>query len=188
MSGCGSVCEKISNFVDYYLQPLAKQNASFVKDTTHFCRQIQNVKCKEGTILVSADVSALYTEIDHEDGIRACQIKLDQRPDAEKQKMPTHFIEQLLSIILKSNCFKFKDRFYHQQCGTAMGTPMAPGYANLFMGMVEEGLLSEYERITGLRPTIWLRFLDDILWCGNMVLKNWRIFNSLCKILVREVN
>ena len=71
VSGCGSVCEKISNLVDFHLQPLAKQNASFIKDTTDFCRKIKNVRCSEGAILVSADVSALYTEIDHDDGIRA---------------------------------------------------------------------------------------------------------------------
>jgi hypothetical protein len=47
-----------------------------------------------------------------------------------------------------------------------MGTPMAPGYANLFMGKVEKEILQEYEQLTGLRPTTWLRFLDDIffLW------------------------
>ena len=162
VSGCGSVCERISNFVDYHLQALVKRNASFVKDTTDFCRKISNVKCKEGTILVSADVSALYTEIDHDDGIRACEIKLDERPDMERVRMPTHYIRQLLNIILKCNCFRFKEKYYHQQCGTAMGTPMAPGYANLFMNMVETQMLAEYEKITGLSPKIWLRFLDDI--------------------------
>ena len=43
-----------------------------------------------------------------------------------------------------------------------MGTPMAPGYANLFMGVVEDQLLDQYENKTGIRPKVWLRFLDDI--------------------------
>ena len=162
VGGCGSPCERISNFVDFYLQPLAKQNDSFVKDTTDFCRKIQYIPCDEKDILVSADVSALYTVIDHSDGILACEERLEQRVESEKLSMPTAYIKQLIEMILTSNCFKFGKKFYHQIKGTAMGTPMAPGYANVFMGRVEKLLLDQYEKETGLRPKIWLRFLDDI--------------------------
>ena len=41
-----------------------------------------------------------------------------------------------------------------------MGTPMAPSYANIFMGKVERDILREFEEIHGLRPLVWLRFLD----------------------------
>ena len=47
-----------------------------------------------------------------------------------------------------------------------MGTPMAPNYANLFMIEVETYMLNDYETENGLRPIIWLRYIDDIffLW------------------------
>ena len=48
--------------------------------------------------------------------------------------------------------------------GTAMGTPMAPSYANIFMGKIERELLEEFEKESGLKPTLWLRFLDDIFF------------------------
>ena len=104
VGGCGSPCERISNLVDYHLQPLAKRNASFIKDTTDFCKKIKEVKCEEGDILVSADVSALYTVIDHSDGIAACEKMLDGRCQVEKQNMPTACIKQLIEIILTSTC------------------------------------------------------------------------------------
>jgi hypothetical protein len=166
VSGCGSCCERISNFVDFILQPLTRKIDSYVKDTSDFVRKIKNVTCKKGDILISADVSGLYTVINHEEGIKACKEALDQRSREDKAKMPTSHITKLITLILKSNCFSFLGKFYHQVTGTAMGTPMAPGYANLYMGKVETDLLREYEEITGLRPTKWLRYLDDIfiLW------------------------
>ena len=42
--------------------------------------------------------------------------------------------------------------------GTAMGSSMAPSYASLFMGKLENDFLNA----RGLKPTLWLRFLDDI--------------------------
>ena len=43
-----------------------------------------------------------------------------------------------------------------------MGTRMAPTYANLYMGLLEEQLLEQ----TTLKPLVWFRFIDDIffLW------------------------
>ncbi len=46
---------------------------------------------------------------------------------------------------------------YHQVQGTAMGTKMAPAYANLFMAELEERLLDNYH----IKPIIWKRYIDD---------------------------
>ncbi len=107
VSGCESCCEKISNFADFYLQPLTRLNDSYIKDTTDYVRKIKDVECNENTLLVSADVSALYTVIDHAEGVEACCEMLEQRSDSEKKKMPTKYIREILTTILKSNCFRF---------------------------------------------------------------------------------
>ena len=57
-----------------------------------------------------------------------------------------------------------------------MGTPMAPSYANIFMGKIESDLLNEYESKTGLKPTLWLRFLDDIFFVWNDSVENLQLF------------
>ena len=46
--------------------------------------------------------------------------------------------------------------------GTAMGTRMAPSYANIFMHFLEQRILTA----SNLKTTIWLRFIDDtfIIW------------------------
>jgi hypothetical protein len=44
-------------------------------------------------------------------------------------------------MVLKKNNFIFNGDQYLQINGTAMGTKMAPSYANIFMGKLEKQLL-----------------------------------------------
>ena len=71
----------------------------------------------------------------------------------------------MLSIVLKNNVIEFNDEFFLQKQGTAMGTKMAPAYANLFMGSLEPTLL----RMGGDKIYLWRRFIDDIflIWLGT---------------------
>jgi hypothetical protein len=52
----------------------------------------------------------------------------------------------------------FNGEHYLQISGTAMGTKMAPSYANIFMGRLERRLL----HYAPTKPLSWLRFIDDI--------------------------
>ena len=74
------------------------------------------------------DVSSLYTNIDHKEDAKACFKKLEKN-----KSIPSIVIKNLILMILKSNAFRFGNYYYRQTTGTAMGTPMTPNYANLFM-------------------------------------------------------
>ena len=71
---------------------------------------------------------------------------------------------KLTDFILTHNYFTFKDKdtFYVQTKGTAMGTKMAPQYANLFMTNIENQLF----RTTSKQPLFFKRYIDDcfIVW------------------------
>ena len=60
---------------------------------------------------------------------------------------------------------EFNGDFYLQTQGTAMGTKMAPSYANIFMGKIEQKL----RLIGGDNIFLWKRFIDDIflVWLGT---------------------
>ena len=79
------------------------------------------------------DVVGLYNNIPHEDGMDAFRKLLDQRSACEP---PTAEIVKLIGLVLNLNCFTFIGKHYRQILGTAMGTRMAPSYANLFMAVV----------------------------------------------------
>ena len=81
-------------------------------------------------MLVSIDVSALYTNIPQDEGIEAIREVLIERENLE---VPTDFLIRLLEIILKYNIFEFNSDLYLQIIDTAMGTRPAVSYANIFM-------------------------------------------------------
>lgn len=52
-------------------------------------------------------------------------------------RLPQQYILDLTKISLTKNYFLFERDFYLQVQGTAIGTLLAPNYANLFMGKFE---------------------------------------------------
>ena len=72
--------------------------------------------------------------------------------------LKTESICDLVRMILTMNNFEFDNNHFIQLHGTAMGTRMAPAYANLFMGDLEEKLLAQFP----LKPYLWWRYTDDI--------------------------
>ena len=69
--------------------------------------------------------------------------------------------------------FYFDGKFYIQKTGTAMGTKVAPTYATLVMGYLEEQLLEKLDRkygseISGHFKEKWIRCvsLTTVLFCG----------------------
>ena len=69
ISGCEGPTGRLSFFMDKLLQPIAQKQKSYVKDTTDFVNFIEKTKVSQDTILVSMDVTSLYTNIPQEEGI-----------------------------------------------------------------------------------------------------------------------
>ena len=78
----------------------------------------------------------------------------------------TPYILELLTLVLQSMNFTFNDDHYLQVGGTAMGTGVAPNYANLFMDRFETKALEGWDN----KPLLWLRFIDDIfmIWTHGL--------------------
>lgn len=71
----------------------------------------------------------------------------------------------LAELVLRNNNFEFNENHYLQTLGMAIGTKMAPSYANLFTDRLERRLLSQAQ----VKPYIWLRYIDDVfmVWTGT---------------------
>ena len=156
VSANGHPAEKISEFVDLHLQSHVQTLPSYLQDTTDFLKKQEALgPIPSDALLVSMDVTSLYTNIPHSDGIKACEEAWDER---DIKDPPTQTLVKLLTLVLKCNNLGFNGQHYLQVQGTAMGTKMAPAYANMFMGRLEKQLLMSVT----IRPFSWLRFIDDI--------------------------
>ena len=161
----------ISKWVDDQFQPLVKKLPSHLKDDNDFLRKLVEINNTETlppeTLLVSWDVKSLYTNIPHASGMGACEYYM-RAHGFNENKIST--ILRFINLVLTCNNLTFQGNHFVQQTGTAMGTKMAPTYANLFMGHLEEQLLDQ----TMLKPLIWFRFIDDIffLWTFGRIKLN----------------
>jgi hypothetical protein len=152
-----------SRWLDHVLQPLVKRISTLVSDSTSLLNALGSTRFLDPTCtLVTADVTSLYTEIPTDDGIATVARYLDRVRFAT----PAHrqLIVSVLALVLKNNYFTYCDGhnnlyYFHQKKGTAMGTPCAVVYANIYMYDLEYPILKEH-RLTVL---FYRRFLDDIL-------------------------
>ena len=150
--------------VDKLLQLIAQTQKSYLKDTTHFINFIEKTKVSQNTILVSMDVTSLYTNIPQEEGITTV-CKAYENFHNYDPPIPSHYLKEMLCLILKENSFQFIGKNYLQTHGTAMGTKMAVAFANIFMAEIETKLINQSKT----KPTKWKRYIDDIfsLWDSN---------------------
>ena len=158
VSGNGCPTEKISAFVDFFLNPLSKKFPSYVKDTNHFLQILQKIgKVPKNSFLFTLDIESLYTNIKHNIGIRFVKAALEKLRH-NKQCPSNESILTLLEAILTKNNFCFNNDHYLQIAGTAMGTKTAPSYANIVIAIFELLYVYTYD----LKPLCWNRFIDDI--------------------------
>ncbi|XP_068756280.1 uncharacterized protein [Montipora capricornis] len=106
ISGCEGPSERLSSSVDKLLQPIAQTQNSYLKDTTHFINFIEKTKVPQNTILMSMDVTSLYTNIPQEEGITTV-CKAYEKFHNYNPPIPSHHLKEMLCLILKENSFQF---------------------------------------------------------------------------------
>jgi hypothetical protein len=161
--------ENLILFVDVHTKHLVPELPAYLQDTPDLLRQFETLKessLPHGSFPVSIDVVGLYTNIPHKDGMQCMEEALEKRKD---KTVRTSLLISLLDHVLKENIFEFNGGLYLQKLGTAIGTRVAPTYANLFMAMIDEKI----KECATERNFNWIffykRFIDDIfvIWTGS---------------------
>ena len=109
MAGNDGPTERISSFVDSLLQPIAKSQKSYLKDTIGFVHFIERRNLPEDVFLVSLDVASLYINFPQEEGINTV-CKAYQSFYGENTPIPTQSLRRILKLLLKENSFEFNGK------------------------------------------------------------------------------
>ena len=110
----------------------------------------------EGNCMVSFDVESLFTNIPLDECIDlAVHYITTGNPGI---KLSAFELKRLFTFATAKTHFLFKGTFYDQVDGVAMGSPLAPVLANLFMGHHEKMWLEQYKESEIL---FYRRYVDD---------------------------
>ena len=177
----GPMCptHRLSHLLDILLRPLVEEVRANVRDTRDMLARLPE-RLEENHSLATFDVKNLYGNITHQTGLDAVGAWLREFP-RETSRISNAFILDGLRLILENNNFFFNGKFFKQLKGTAMGTKVAPVYATLTLGYLEQSLYhTNVAPLNRMFKTNYFRYLDDILLIFD---KNLIDMNSISAIL-----
>jgi hypothetical protein len=138
-----------------------------VKNSKHLADELTEVVIEEDEILNSHDVVSLFTNTPIDQVLDIVNNRLKNENVLKVYNKETGFnltskdVVKLLEFILTTTYFTFRGKIYRQLFGTAMGSPVSPIAANIFMEALEQQAIATAP--LNCKPKLWLRYVDDIL-------------------------
>ncbi|XP_048004313.1 uncharacterized protein LOC125240463 [Leguminivora glycinivorella] len=106
---------------------------------------------QEDEVMVSFDVTSLFTNVPVAETIELIK-RMAEHDDSLTEYM------KMIEFCLTSGYFVWRGEYYLQIEGVAMGSPIAPVVANLFMENFEQRALESCPH----KPRLWWRYVDDV--------------------------
>ena len=160
LSATGTYNYALAKWLDAKLKPLSV-NENTITDIFAFTNEICGVKINPGEILVSYDVSSLFTNVPQDETIDILAHKAFENNwfnDTYGLNLTRTDLIDLLHVATKGQLFQFDGALYEQTDGVAMGSPLGPLLANVLMCSIEGSLKSQ-----GKLPDFYRRY-EMTLW------------------------
>ena len=134
------------------------QNEFTVKDFVAF---VDGILTQDKDLhMASLDVDTLFTNIPLDETIDICVKKVFKTPDTLVEGISKNDFRDLLNLASKESFFAFNNKFYIQVDGVAMGSPLDPILANIFLSHHEENWL--HKSPIKFKPSFYKRYVDNI--------------------------
>ena len=152
----GAAQHKLAQWLITVLQPVVdKYSGNCIKDSFSFADEIRKLECSGEMTMCSFDIKSLFTNVPVFETIGICERALFDL------KLNTTLLEredfvQLMKLATCNVEFSFDNMMYRQTEGVAMGSPLGPILANIFVGYHENQLFATCER-----PLVYWRYVDD---------------------------
>ena len=125
------------------LKPLVGNSCHHINSTQDFVEQVKHITLAPGECLSSYDVFTLFTLVPADPALSIIKDLPDKDHTFKKRTgLAVNDIILLLEFCLKNIYVSFQDHFYEQVEGAAMGSPVSPIVANLYMEYLEHEALS----------------------------------------------
>ena len=159
ISSIGSYNHELSK----YLAELIKNNRtssspSFIKDSFDFVRKICDINDSKDQLMISFDVDNLYTNVPVHESIKIALDIIYKRDHPPPIPFDRSQLKHLLELAVTNIPFRFLNKTYVQTDGVAMGSPLGPILADIFMTNLETKL----NKFSTNKPSLWIRYVDDI--------------------------
>jgi hypothetical protein len=126
----------LCKLVEYILHPFIKNFISFIQDSQNLIQDLDDRFFPSNVKFISADFESLYTNIDLN---LALNIIMDFSKDKlDESHINIYAFNKILRLIFENNIFCFKEFYYVQILGIAMGSVCGPTIANIFVNFFEE--------------------------------------------------
>ena len=181
VSSNGTLTYHASVYLDKELQPVLKLLNTICTSSRHIIQDMSQQTYPVNSIILCADVTALYPNIPINLGLFTVRTVLQDLHFFTPKKL--NFLMELLRWVLLNNYCSFDDKIYLQKKGTAMGTPTAVVYSNIFLYGIEKNLVLKYP------PLYYTRYIDDIyaIFRNKETAEEYiTAFNSHCESITLE--
>ena len=160
MAACGTATYNLAKKFAALLRPLVGSSGRNLRNTSDLITAMEEVELQEDEVLASFDVKSLFTSIPVEEAIEICRKRLELDTTLkDRTTMDVQTIIELLRFCVTSTSFQYNNKHYKQIDGLAMGSPISPFMADIFMEEFEEKAFADET----IRPKLWKRYVDDVI-------------------------
>ena len=157
LSLAGSAQHELARWLAELLEPVLERfSFHCVKDSFSFCDVLrQHGEPGKSAFMCSFDVKSLFTNIPLDETITVCLDTLYRCDDISPPCIEETLLNKLLIRCTRDVEFSFDGCMYRQVDGVAMGSPLGPILANIFLGYCESRISDN------MWPDLYRRYVDD---------------------------
>ena len=148
-----------SKYLSALLQPVLEiYSNNCIKDSFLFVEEIRQLKLKpDESFLCFFDISSLFTNVPLAETIQVCADTPYEDDRIVPPTLPKDIFVQLMTAATFCVEFNFNNIMFRLIDGVAMGSPLGPALANIFVGYYKNKLFA-----SNSKTFLYQRYVDDI--------------------------